>query len=119
MKAICDVHISYKLKKFLASKNWEVYHVNELPNKWNSTDEQISNFADENNLFVITKDVDFRNSYLVNQKPKKLIRVILGNISNEILLQVFEQYLNQIQDIYNHKNCYIEIGVNYFEVIQT
>jgi len=55
MKAICDVHISYKLKKFLESKSWIVYHTNELSNKWNSTDNEISSFADENDLFVITK----------------------------------------------------------------
>ena len=50
MKAICDVHISYKLKKFLESKNWQVFHTNELYNKWNSTDNEISTFADENNV---------------------------------------------------------------------
>lgn len=117
MKAICDVHISYKLKKFLESKNWQVYHTNELLNKWHSTDNEITNFADENNLFVITKDVDFRNSYFINKKPKKIIRIILGNISNEQLIGLFDKYLIQIQYCYkNNTNCYIEIGHNYFEV---
>jgi predicted nuclease of predicted toxin-antitoxin system len=117
MKAICDVHISYKLKKFLESKNWQVFHTNELLNKWNSTDNEISTFADENDLFVITKDVDFRNSYFINKKPKKIIRIILGNISNEKLIELFNQYLIQIQNCYqNNKFCYIEIGLDYFEV---
>ena len=65
---------------------------------------------------LLQKDVDFRNSYFINKKPKKIIRIILGNISNENLIELFDQYLIQIQTCYqNNVNCYIEIGIDYFE----
>ncbi|WP_409049702.1 DUF5615 family PIN-like protein [Runella sp. MFBS21] len=32
---------------------------------------------------VVTKDEDFRNSFFLQHTPRKLIRIILGNISNQ------------------------------------
>jgi predicted nuclease of predicted toxin-antitoxin system len=64
MKFLCDVHIPYKLVKHLRLKGFEVFHVNEILDKWITTDSKICFFADENDLIVITKDSDFRNSYI-------------------------------------------------------
>lgn len=69
MKFLCDVHISYKLVRFLQSRGMEVIHVNELPDKWFTKDDFISSFADAGDYAVITKDADFKNSHFVNASP--------------------------------------------------
>lgn len=73
MKFLCDVHISYKLVNHLRLLGFEVIHVNEILDKWITSDSKICNFADQNDLVVITKDSDFRNSFYIKKSPKKLI----------------------------------------------
>jgi predicted nuclease of predicted toxin-antitoxin system len=75
-----------------------------------TTDAEICKYADENNLTVITKDSDFKNSHFINNTPKKVIRVTLGNISNTELLALFEKYLSFITPLSNNQNLYIEIS---------
>ena len=53
---------------------------------------EICAIADANDLIVITKDEDFRSSFFLKNSPNKLIRVVLGNISNQDLLALFEKY---------------------------
>jgi predicted nuclease of predicted toxin-antitoxin system len=59
-------------------------HINQILQKWHTTDAEICKYADTRNLVVITKDGDFKNSHFINKTPKKIIRVVLGNISNSL-----------------------------------
>lgn len=109
MKVLCDVHISYKLVNFFIDNGIEAVHINNILNKWNTKDKDICNHADLNNFVVITKDVDFRNSHIVKRTPKKLIRIILGNISNNELIEIFRKNLTDIKKKFKKEYCYIEI----------
>jgi len=60
MRFLCDVHISFKVQKHLNSLGFETIHVNNILDSWFSKDSDISKYADENDLIVITKDSDFR-----------------------------------------------------------
>ena len=62
IKILWDVHISFKVSKFLNSLKTEAIHINEILKKWNTKDDDICNFAEENNFIVLTKDLDFKNS---------------------------------------------------------
>lgn len=73
-------------------------------------DAEICKYADENNFVVITKDEDFKNSHFINNTPKKVIRVTLGNISNSELLELFLKYLPFITPLSIKDTFYIEIG---------
>ncbi|SEF96994.1 hypothetical protein SAMN03080598_02021 [Algoriphagus boritolerans DSM 17298 = JCM 18970] len=42
---------------------------------------------------LISKDPDFKLSYLIKKKPLKLIKVNLGNVSNSALLELFSKKL--------------------------
>ncbi|MCD4695371.1 MAG: DUF5615 family PIN-like protein [Bacteroidales bacterium] len=95
MKFICDVHISYSLVNFLKNRGNDAIHVNSILDSWNTSDEDICRFADEIDAIVITKDSDFRNSYFLKNSPKKLVRILLGNISNKELIKIFEKNLDQ------------------------
>jgi len=118
MKILCDVHISIKITKFFANKGIISEHVNIILDKWFTSDNKICEFADNNDFIVITKDSDFKNSHFIKQSPKKLIKINLGNISTNKLLDIFENNLLLIKDKFDTNNqCYFEINNDYFLII--
>ena len=88
MKFLLDVHIPVALKFFLVWKGFEAIHVKDILNGVHTKDKEISKFADANDMVLITKDNDFKNSFFVHKIPKKIIRITLGNCSNEALLSL-------------------------------
>lgn len=70
MTFLCDVHISYKIQKFLSSHGHTAIQVNELPGKSETPDKNICNYAEKENCILITKDADFADSYYLKQTPK-------------------------------------------------
>jgi len=118
MKIICDVHISTKFTKFFANKGIVSVHVNNILDKWFTSDNKICEFADMNDYTVLTKDSDFKNSHFIKQSPKKLIKINLGNISTNRLLDIFEKNFSLICDKFDTNNpCYLEINSDYFLII--
>jgi predicted nuclease of predicted toxin-antitoxin system len=112
MRFLCDVHISYKIVKHLKEIGLETYHVNSLPNKSETTDSDICNYADKHNLILITKDSDFKEFYFVRGKPKKVIRIMLGNISNVALISLLSQYIEAIKNFESRETFYLELGID-------
>lgn len=118
MKILCDVHIAIKVAKFLQSKGIETLHVNEILNKWNTKDSEIANYADINDFIVLTKDKDFKDSHFINQTPKLLIKVNLGNISANQLILIMDKSLEQLKLLFSsNRKCYVEINQNELIVI--
>lgn len=75
MRFLCDVHISYKIADHLNSLGFETIHINEILDKCKTKDKKICEYADSNDLIVITKDSDFRDSFFINKTPKKLLKI--------------------------------------------
>lgn len=109
MKFLLDVHMPMALKFFLQWKGFETIHVKEVLEGVRSSDNDIADFADANKLVLITKDQDFKNSYFIRKSPAKLIRVVLGNCTNEVLISSFEQHLGTIAT-FEDDQFYGEIG---------
>ena len=109
MEFLCDVHISYKFVNHLKSLGFNVIHVNELENSWFTMDQEICRFADENNLIVVTKDSDFRNSFYVNKTPKKLVKINLGNTSNDELIDIFSDIVFELEKLDRLGSFIVEI----------
>jgi predicted nuclease of predicted toxin-antitoxin system len=107
---LCDVHISFKVLNFLRDQGLNVKHVNELPDKWNTKDSVISRFCDENDFVILTKDKDFKDSFLLKRKPKKVLKVNLGNISNEQLIQILSDNIVGLQNIGTKPSFLCEIS---------
>lgn len=117
MKFLCDVHISIKLAKHLNNQGFECIHINTILDKWFTSDSTIAKYSDANNLILITKDFDFKNSFLVNKTPKKLIKINLGNISNTQLIEIFDRFISKIETIDNKQECFmIEIDNNIIKI---
>lgn len=99
MRFLCDVHITIKLSKRLEQLGHQSEHVNNILDKWNTRDRDIITYIDTHEGILITKDQDFRNSYLLNQTPRKLIKINLGNISNEAILRLIESHIDRISEL--------------------
>ncbi len=111
MNFLIDVHLPISLSKFLNRQlDCKAIHVNQILQKWHTTDGEICKYADENSLVVITKDQDFKNSHFINKTPKKVIRVTLGNISNSDLIVLFDKYLPFILPLTLKPKMYIELS---------
>ncbi len=110
MKFLCDVHISYKVCKFLEKYGHKAIHVNNILDKWFTEDSAICEYADQNDCIVITKDEDFRATFLLKKKPKKLVRIILGNISNKTLTETILSCLPTIEKLSKNDSFFMEIG---------
>jgi predicted nuclease of predicted toxin-antitoxin system len=62
-------------------------------------------------MVLISKDEDFMNSHFIQGKPARLIRITLGNIPNDELIDIFDRNLLLIvNSISKADKCYIEIG---------
>jgi len=118
MKFLCDVHISYKLVRFLKAQDIEVLHVNELPDKWHTKDNMICQLADQEGFTVITKDIDFKNSHFLKNTPARLIRVALGNISNQVLIDIFIENLPLFKSNFAEEICFIEILATHINIVK-
>lgn len=70
MRFLCDVHIPLGLSKRLEFLGHHSEHVNNILEKWHTPDSEITTYIDANEAILVTKDQDFRNSYLLNRKPK-------------------------------------------------
>ena len=66
---------------------------------------------------VVTKDIDFRNSYFLNKTPKKLIKINLGNVTNQELIDIFDNYLDLLIEQFEADSCYIEVNKNNLTLI--
>lgn len=107
MRFLCDVHIPLRLSNYLTACGHHSEHVNALPNRWHTDDGEIRSYADANNLTVISKDKDFRNSFLVSRTPRRFIRVCLGNISNDMLVSIFERILSMLENLESESRPYM------------
>lgn len=113
MKVLCDVHNSLKVVSFFKSKDIKAVHVNNILDSFYSSDKAIAAYADENDYILVTKDVDFRNSYFIQKSPQRLIRICLGNINNSDLIKIFEEQLSFLVKAYkSYTQFYIEINSN-------
>lgn len=112
MKFHCDVHISYKVVNHLSDAGFETIHVNQILDRWNTKDRDICKFADSNDLIVITKDYDFRNSFFVDGSPKKLIKINLGNISTIELIKSLSQVMIAAERLNSKHSFMIEIDID-------
>ena len=117
MQVLCDVHISYKLVNFLLSKGIATLHVNQILDKLFTKDSDIALFADTNAYVLISKDADFKQSHLLKNTPKKLIKINLGNISNQVLIEIFEKNLAYFLQIAQKDTFLIEINKEHIFLI--
>jgi predicted nuclease of predicted toxin-antitoxin system len=109
VKFIVDAQLPKSLSDFLNQKGYDSIHTLDLPNQNSTKDNQIVKLANEEGRIVISKDVDFLESFMVKSEPRKLIIVKTGNILNRHLLKIFEENLEVLIQMIARSNL-IEVS---------
>jgi predicted nuclease of predicted toxin-antitoxin system len=108
MKFLVDAQLPVKLCEILHSVGLEAVHVDTLPHGDESSDRDISVFADHQDLIVITKDSDFYHSHMILRQPKKLLLITTGNIKNRNLFDLIRANAKTIYTLFHSCN-YVEL----------
>ena len=86
MKFIVDAQLPRILVTHLIGLGHDTVHVKDLPNAGETSDSEITAFADRNDRIVVTKDADFRHTHETTGRPARLLLIRTGNIRNRDLL---------------------------------
>ena len=96
MKFIVDAQIPKLISDYLCSQNHDCIHTLQLPNKNRTTDKEIIAIALNEQRIVITKGLDFLESFLIKNQPPRLVLIKTGNIENSLLLSILKKHLQQM-----------------------
>ena len=96
MKFLVDEQLPALLAEWLCSKGHDAIHVSALLMNTRIPDGYICERSLVEKRVVITKDVDFLNTYLIRQQPYKLLYVTTGNLKNRQLLDLFRSHLEPL-----------------------
>ena len=104
MKFLVDAKLPFKLAQLLISKNYDVIHTDNLPNKEFTSDNELRIISLNQNRIIISKDSDFLDSHLINEIPQKLLIVTTGHILNKFLLQLFDKHFEEVVTLFETYN---------------
>ena len=90
----------------------DALHTLDLPRGNATTDAEINRVSLEQQRVVVTKDADFVQSFLLQDRPYKLLLVSTGNIGNEELIALFERRLRQI-DAFLNEGAFVEVTLEF------
>jgi predicted nuclease of predicted toxin-antitoxin system len=97
VKYLIDANLPYF---FSLWNSPEYFHVKDLDDTM--IDDEIWNYAKENNLIIITKDADFSLKVLTLGSPPKVIHIRFGNLK-------MKEFHNRISNVWEIGNYSAEI----------
>lgn len=109
MKFLVDAQMPRSLAEFLVANGLDAIHTLDLPDANQTSDQSIIDFCDNDNRIVVSKDIDFLESFLLRKKPGKLLVVRTGNIPNRVLIKLFRDHLQTILNMLERSDL-IELG---------
>jgi predicted nuclease of predicted toxin-antitoxin system len=98
MKFLLDAQLPPSLKQVFILKGYNCIHTLDLELGNETSDKIINELSIAEKRILITKDSDFFHSFIVKNKPYKLILVKLGNTSKGELIKFFSDQFNKIID---------------------
>ncbi len=96
MKFLIDAQLPRKLAKIINDAGYRAIHTLLLPEANKTTDADINQLSVAEEWIVITKDSDFVDSFLLENKPWKLLLISTGNIRNDELVKLFISNIKNI-----------------------
>jgi len=82
MKFLVDAQLPRRITRWLRDAGFDAVHTLDLPEANRTSDSAILRVAAEEQRVIITKDADFVDSFLLVHRPKKLLLISTGNITN-------------------------------------
>jgi predicted nuclease of predicted toxin-antitoxin system len=96
MKFLLDAQLPPSLKQLFVEKGFDCIHTLDLEDGNDTSDKIINKISVAEQRIVITKDSDFYDSFIIKNKPYKLILVKLGNTSKKEVIQFFKDHFEEI-----------------------
>ena len=115
MRFLVDAQLPLILAEELVKSGHHAIHTRNLPNANHTSDEEIRQIADREDMVVVSKDNDFVISHLLHNSPRQILIVSTGNIPNIELLQLFRAHLSLIIKFFRD-GSYVEISRSYLVV---
>lgn len=100
MNWLIDAQLPKRLASLLNDQGENAVHTLDLPLGNVTPDSAITEVADRETRIVVTKDQDFVNSFLLNEKPKQLLLISTGNIANTDLVSLLATNLPAIRTMF-------------------
>ena len=108
MTFLVDAQLPPKICDILRTAGFDAIHVEVLPKGDESSDKDISAYADKLDFILITKDSDFYHSHMILRRPKKLLLLTTGNIKNRALFDLIRASAATIKNLF--ETCqYVEM----------
>lgn len=99
MMFLVDEQLPALLAEWLCTKGHDAVHVSALLTNTRIPDGYICERSMIEKRVVISKDVDFLNTYLIKQQPYKLVYITTGNLKNRELLDLFRSHFKSLLHI--------------------
>ena len=96
MKFLIDAQLPRRLAHFLSSGQHHALHTLDLPGGNATSDAELANICAREQRVLVTKDLDFADSFLLKREPPLLLLISTGNISNRDLEALFRARLSDI-----------------------
>lgn len=112
MKFIVDANLPYYFSLWNNRENY--IHVYDINIKMN--DDEIWNYAKENNLTIITKDKDFSSRILFHTPPPKVIHLKTGNLKLKSLYSYLSENWTTIIEL-SDKNKLVNVYLDRIESV--
>lgn len=111
MRFLVDAQLPRRLASALADLGHDTIHTLDLPNRNATSDREVASTADRDDRIVVTKDGDFGTSHLLTGRPRRLLDVATGNITNAVLLDLVRSHLAEIEEAFEI-SAYVELTVD-------
>ena len=108
MNFLIDAQLPRRLAYRLREAGHDTIHTLDLPDRNRTADERINDLSARDLRVVITKDTDFVNSFVLLNRPFKLLLIATGNIENADLERLFMAQLPTIVEAFESYD-YLEL----------
>ena len=82
MKFLVDAQLPRQLARLLISEKHDAVHTLDLPGGNRTPDAELSEICEREQRVLVTKDLEFADSFLLKQQPPLLLLISTGNIGN-------------------------------------
>lgn len=100
---LIDNNLSPRLSRELKEKFPGMIHVADIGLE-NEDDSMIWQYAQENDLHILTKDKDFNNIQSLRGFPPKIIWLRMGNVSTKYIIRRIKENYTMIEKFIKDKN---------------
>lgn len=108
MRFLVDAQLPRRLANALTDLGHDALHTLDLPDRNATRDREVAAVADRDDRIVVTKDNDFRDSHLLRGRPRRLLHVTTGNITNAALMELVRRHLGEIERAFE-RSRYVEL----------